>query len=160
MRPPRLPNNSPRAGTAQNSPNGSTRFCRGIVNSLSGLRFQAWNRFRLNEFSRYVRKGSLPGSAANERACLRFTPLSARVMHSPHERQATAARKAARWPAPKIYYLHPLLAGPLSGWERHIERARRMGFGHLATAPLFAPGGTGDIFLAADHDRVHRALGV
>jgi len=81
-------------------------------------------------------------------------------MHSPHERMATAARKAARWPAPKIYYLHPLLAGPLTGWERHIERARRMGFGHLATAPLFAPGGTGDIFLAADHDRVHRALGV
>ncbi|HEV2955971.1 MAG TPA: maltotransferase domain-containing protein, partial [Xanthobacteraceae bacterium] len=81
-------------------------------------------------------------------------------MHSPHERTATAARKAGRFPAPKIYYLHPLLAGPLSAWEPHIERARRMGFGHLATAPLFAPDGTGDIFLAADHERAHPALGV
>jgi starch synthase (maltosyl-transferring) len=81
-------------------------------------------------------------------------------MHSPHERTTTAARKATRSPALKIYYLHPLLAGPLAGWERHIERARRMGFGHLATAPLFSPGGTGDIFLAADHERVHPALGV
>ena len=81
-------------------------------------------------------------------------------MHSPHERTTTAARREARSPALKIYYLHPLLAGPLSGWEPHIERCRRMGFGHLATAPLFAPGGTGDIFLAADHERVHPALGV
>jgi len=81
-------------------------------------------------------------------------------MHSPYERTATAARKATRSPPFKIYYLHPLLAGPLAGWEPHIERARRMGFGHLATAPLFAPGGTGDIFLAAEHNRVHPALGV
>jgi starch synthase (maltosyl-transferring) len=81
-------------------------------------------------------------------------------MHSPHERTATATRKAVRSPALKIYYLHPLLAGPLSGWEPHIERARRMGFSHLATGPLFAPSGTGDIFLAADHERVHPALGV
>jgi starch synthase (maltosyl-transferring) len=80
-------------------------------------------------------------------------------MHSPHERTATAARKAARSPALKIYYLHPLLAGPLSRWEPHIERARRMGFSHLATAPLFAPGGSGDLFLAADHERAHPALG-
>jgi starch synthase (maltosyl-transferring) len=81
-------------------------------------------------------------------------------MHSPHERTATLARRAARNPALKIYYVHPLLAGPLPGWEPHIERARRMGFDHLATAPLFAPGGSGDIFLAADHERVHPALGV
>jgi starch synthase (maltosyl-transferring) len=79
-------------------------------------------------------------------------------MHSPHERTATATRKAARLPALKIYYLHPLLAGPLSGWEPHIERAGRLGFTHLATAPLFAPGGTGDVFLAADHERAHPAL--
>ena len=81
-------------------------------------------------------------------------------MHSPHERTATTARRAAPFPALKIYYLHPLLAGPLANWESHIERCRRMGFSHVATAPLFAPGGTGDIFLAADHERVHRALGV
>jgi starch synthase (maltosyl-transferring) len=81
-------------------------------------------------------------------------------MHSPHERTATAARKAGQSPALKFYYLHPLLAGPLTNWQPHIERCRRMGFTHLATAPLFAPGGTGDIFLAADHEGVNPALGV
>jgi starch synthase (maltosyl-transferring) len=81
-------------------------------------------------------------------------------MHSPHERTATAARKVARSPALKIYYVHPLLAGPLSSWGPHMERCRRMGFDHLATAPLFAPGGSGDIFLTADHEAIHPALGV
>jgi len=81
-------------------------------------------------------------------------------MHSPHERTATAARKAGQSPALKIYYLHPLLAGPLANWEPHIARCRRMGFSHLATAPLFTPGGTGDIFLAADHEGVNPMLGV
>src|SRR5262249_4455312 len=81
-------------------------------------------------------------------------------MHTPHERTATAAREAGPSPALKIYYLHPLLAGPLSNWESHLARCRGMGFSHLATAPLSAPGGTGDIFLAADHERAHRALGI
>ena len=81
-------------------------------------------------------------------------------MHSPHERTAAAARKTAQSAALKIYYLHPLLAGPLANWEPHVERARRMGFSHVAAAPLFAPGGTRDIFLTADHERVHPALGV
>jgi starch synthase (maltosyl-transferring) len=81
-------------------------------------------------------------------------------MHSPHERTATAARKTAHAAALKIYYLHPLLAGPLANWEPHVERARRMGFSHLGAGPLFAPGGTGDIFLAADHEGVNPALGV
>src|ERR1700746_3256791 len=81
-------------------------------------------------------------------------------MHSPHERTATAARKTAQSAALQIYYLHPLLPGPLANWEAHIERCRRMGFSHLATAPLFAPGGTGDIFLAADHEGVNSALRV
>ena len=80
-------------------------------------------------------------------------------MHSPHERTAMAARKTAGVAARKIYYLHPLLAGPLSGWEPHIERCRRMGFDHLATAPLFLPGGSGDVFLTADPEAVHPALG-
>jgi len=80
-------------------------------------------------------------------------------MHSPHERTAPASRKAAPFPALKIYYVHPLLAGPLTKWEPHVERCRRMGFSHLATAPLFAPGGTGDIFLTADHEARHPALG-
>jgi starch synthase (maltosyl-transferring) len=81
-------------------------------------------------------------------------------MHSPNERTVSTTRKTAGFPAPKIYYLHPLLAGPLADWKPHIARARGMGFTHLATAPLFAPGGTGDIFLTADHEAVHPALGV
>src|ERR1700731_1567633 len=80
-------------------------------------------------------------------------------MHSPQERMAATARKAAGVAAPKIYYLHPLLAGPLSAWEPHIERCRRMGFDHVATAPLFAPGGSGDVFLTGDPEAVHPVLG-
>src|SRR6202034_3591378 len=38
---------------------------------------------------------------------------------------------------PKIYYFHPLLAGPCASWSRHLRRARDMGFDHLLTAPLF-----------------------
>jgi len=60
--------------------------------------------------------------------------------------------------APKIYYFHPLLAGPRTSWSRHLRRARDMGFDHLLTAPLFAPGRDGDIFLTGDHDKVHPAL--
>src|SRR5262249_50905863 len=70
------------------------------------------------------------------------------------------ARKADGFAALKIYYVHPLLAGPLSAWEPHIERCRSMGFSHLATAPLFAPGGNGDVFLTGDPEAAHPILGV
>ena len=33
-----------------------------------------------------------------------------------------------------------------------------MGFNHVLTAPLFAPGAAGDLFLTADHDRPHPAI--
>ncbi len=61
--------------------------------------------------------------------------------------------------APKIYHLHPLVAGPLAEWPRHLARCRAMGFDHVASAPLFAPGAGGDIFLTADHEALHPALG-
>jgi starch synthase (maltosyl-transferring) len=61
--------------------------------------------------------------------------------------------------APKIYYFHPLLAGPLGSWTHHLRRVREMGFDHVLTAPLFAPGEFGDIFLTADHEHSHPALG-
>ena len=88
-------------------------------------------------------------------------------------RTAAAGRKPRRlekepattrlWPRldgqpPRVYYLHPLIAGPLSGWVRHVEYCRTLGFDWLATAPLFAPGSRGDIFLTADHDALHPAL--
>ncbi len=60
--------------------------------------------------------------------------------------------------APKIYHLHPLVAGPLEEWPRHLARIRAMGFDHVGTAPLFAPGSGGDIFLAGDHEALNPAL--
>jgi starch synthase (maltosyl-transferring) len=60
--------------------------------------------------------------------------------------------------APKIYYFHPLLAGPRAGWPGHLHRCRDLGFDHVLSAPLFAPGKAADLFLTADHDRVHPAI--
>src|SRR5690349_17718297 len=60
----------------------------------------------------------------------------------------------------RIYYLHPRLAGPLAGWDRHFERIRRMGFDHVCVTPPFAPGPDGDPFLTGQHDRPDPALGV
>jgi starch synthase (maltosyl-transferring) len=57
--------------------------------------------------------------------------------------------------APKIYYFHPILAGPPSAWPAHLRRCRDLNFDHVLSAPLFAPGEAGDLFLTADHGRVH-----
>ncbi|WP_231712331.1 maltotransferase domain-containing protein [Vineibacter terrae] len=59
---------------------------------------------------------------------------------------------------PRIYYLHPLLAGPLQGWPQHIDRCAQLGFDHLLVAPIFLPGRSGSIFATADHDKCHPAL--
>jgi starch synthase (maltosyl-transferring) len=61
-------------------------------------------------------------------------------------------------PAFRIYYIHPLLAGPLAGWRDHLARARAMSFTHVCVAPIFAPGRTGDIFLVDDYEQVNPAL--
>ncbi len=58
--------------------------------------------------------------------------------------------------SPRIYMLHPLLAGPLSEWGRWLDRAADLGFTHVLTAPIFA-GAT--LQLPEDFDRVHAALG-
>src|SRR5438445_689869 len=60
---------------------------------------------------------------------------------------------------PKIYHLHPLVAGPLSEWPRHFARCRAMGFDVVCVAPPFLPGSSGDIFITADHTVLHPALG-
>src|SRR3954452_5073919 len=60
--------------------------------------------------------------------------------------------------APKIYHLHPLVAGPLSQWSTHFARCRAMGFDTVCVAPPFAPGESGDIFITADHESLHPAL--
>ena len=61
--------------------------------------------------------------------------------------------------APKIYHLHPLVAGPLAEWPVHFARCRAMGFNTVCVAPPFAPGGSGDIFVTGDHETLHPALG-
>ena len=60
--------------------------------------------------------------------------------------------------APKIYHLHPLVAGPLSQWSRHFARCQAMGFDIVCVAPPFVPGASGDIFATADHTKLHPAL--
>lgn len=57
---------------------------------------------------------------------------------------------------PRIYMLHPLLAGPLSGWPRWLDRAADLGFTHVLTAPVFAGP---SLLLAEDFAHVHPALG-
>src|SRR5271156_2037228 len=61
--------------------------------------------------------------------------------------------------APKIYHLHPLVAGPLVDWSRHLARCRSMGFNYVASAHLFRPGRLGDIFLTGDHETLPPAPG-
>jgi starch synthase (maltosyl-transferring) len=60
--------------------------------------------------------------------------------------------------APKIYHLHPLVAGKLREWPAHFARCRSMGFDIVCLAPPFAPGASGDIFVTADHESLHPAL--
>lgn len=61
--------------------------------------------------------------------------------------------------APKIYHLHPLVAGEISDWPVHFARCRAMGFNVVCIAPPFVPGASGDIFVIADHEALHPALG-
>jgi starch synthase (maltosyl-transferring) len=61
--------------------------------------------------------------------------------------------------APRIYHLHPLVAGTLVDWPRHFERCRAMGFDVVCVAPPFVPGASGDIFITGDHEALHPAIG-
>jgi starch synthase (maltosyl-transferring) len=58
-----------------------------------------------------------------------------------------------------LYYLHPLLAGPIVQWSGHLDRIAAMGFGAVMIAPPFRPGASGNLFLTADHDRLDPRLG-
>src|SRR5262245_33386117 len=80
------------------------------------------------------------------------------MLHSRHDWAAAIAREKRGLIAPRIYYLHPLMAGPPPEWPRHAARCRDLGFDHLGCGPLFAPGRSGDIFLAADHETANPAL--
>ena len=62
-------------------------------------------------------------------------------------------------PATRLYYVHPLLAGPIETWAGQLDRAAAMRFDAVAVAPPFATGRAGNLFLTADHDRLDRRLG-
>ncbi|MDF3981762.1 DUF3416 domain-containing protein [Luteibacter sp. PPL201] len=57
-----------------------------------------------------------------------------------------------------IYYLHPLQAGPMTGWSAWIDHAASLGFRQLLAAPPFAPSQAGDVFVTRDFDTLHPAL--
>jgi hypothetical protein len=59
---------------------------------------------------------------------------------------------------PRIYYLHPLLAGPLAAWPAHARRAALLGFDSVLVGPVFAPAPGGSIFVTDDPDQLHPAL--
>ncbi|HEX2526019.1 MAG TPA: maltotransferase domain-containing protein [Geminicoccus sp.] len=61
--------------------------------------------------------------------------------------------------APRIYYVHPLLVGPLDAWDTIFEHAAGLGFDTVLTAPPFAPGHGESLFLPHDMGRLHPALG-
>ena len=69
---------------------------------------------------------------------------------------ATVSRPAqTRLIAPQIYYVHPLMAGPLADWDRHLGRAAKLGFTHVLTAPIFAGR---SVLRPADLDQPHPSL--
>lgn len=57
-----------------------------------------------------------------------------------------------------IYYLHPLIAGPMTGWNAWIEHAAGLGFRQLLIAPPFETSPAGDVFVTRDFDRLNPAL--
>src|SRR5581483_5490488 len=58
-----------------------------------------------------------------------------------------------------LYYMPGALAGQITAWPAHLDRARRLGFRAVCTAPLARPGQRGDLFLTGDFDRPDPRLG-
>src|SRR6185369_13642681 len=73
-------------------------------------------------------------------------------------RTGAGDRLHARSAPPKIYYLHPLLAGPLPNWRPHLERGAGLGFTHVNVAPPFLPNAGGNVFLTDDFEKPHPLL--
>jgi starch synthase (maltosyl-transferring) len=74
-------------------------------------------------------------------------------------RSPTSQAKSGGHTAPRIYYVHPLLAGPLDSWDEILDHAANLGFDTILMAPPFEPGHGGSIFLPRDMTRLHAALG-
>jgi starch synthase (maltosyl-transferring) len=57
-----------------------------------------------------------------------------------------------------LYNLFPLLAGPLSGWDRHFTRAAKMGFDWVFVNPIQQLGASRSLYSIADYSRINQAL--
>jgi starch synthase (maltosyl-transferring) len=51
----------------------------------------------------------------------------------------------------RIYNLFPLLAGPLSAWEKHLDRIAAMGFDWVFLNPIHYPGLSGSLYAVKDY---------
>jgi starch synthase (maltosyl-transferring) len=58
----------------------------------------------------------------------------------------------------RIYYLHPLLAGPMTAWNAWIEHVASLGFRQLLIAPPFDASSSGDVFVTRDFNRLNPAI--
>lgn len=56
------------------------------------------------------------------------------------------------WRIPRLYYLHPRLAGAPANWADHAARAKDLGFDHVLLAWPFSEGR--DLFATTDLDRI------
>ncbi|PXW28175.1 maltotransferase domain-containing protein [Paraburkholderia caballeronis] len=61
--------------------------------------------------------------------------------------------------APRIYFVHSVLVGPLDAWPACFAHAASLGFDHVLIGALFAPGASGDGRIVADHAQLHPAFG-
>jgi len=59
---------------------------------------------------------------------------------------------------PRIYNLFPILAGPLSRWRPHLERAAGMGFTWIFVNPFHETGFSGSLYSVKDHYRLDPRL--
>ncbi len=53
---------------------------------------------------------------------------------------------------PRLYAIHPLMAGPVAGWRPLLAHAASLGFDHIACPPPFASARSSNIFLIDDPD--------
>lgn len=70
-----------------------------------------------------------------------------------------ARTKSTSQKPPRIYYVHPLLVGPLNNWDDIFDHAASLGFDTILMAPPFEPGHGGSILLPRDMTRLHPDLG-
>ncbi|GAB4351505.1 MAG: alpha-amylase family glycosyl hydrolase [Methylohalobius crimeensis] len=58
----------------------------------------------------------------------------------------------------RIYNLFPLLAGPVSHWRPHLERAADLGFNWIFVNPIQKPGRSGSLYSIKDYFQINPAL--